>query len=90
MREDHGKETTTYRMQVLLERLLLPQRSRATAEIAEELESLCKKLKTLLPAREWDPFAAQLMARQGSIVPDFESLYREKSRLDRILSGQPQ
>jgi hypothetical protein len=30
-----------------------------------------------------DAFAAQLKARQGTVMPDFESLYRHKDELDR-------
>jgi hypothetical protein len=90
MREDDGQEATAYRMQVLLERLVLSQSSTGvTAEIIEELEAICKKLKAVPPLGVWDPFTMQLMARQGNDAPDFELLYKAKSKLDRILSKQP-
>jgi len=51
----------------------------------------CKcMLVATMPSSSHSPaaaFAAQLKARQGTVMPDFESLYRHKDELDRKLFG---
>lgn len=89
MKEADDQDAIASRIQLLLERLLGPQVSPAeTSEAVEELDALCKKLKFKPAAREWDPFAAILAGRQSSVVPDFESLYREQAKLNSKLSGR--
>ena len=62
---------------------LRPEIERVSAEFKNKLEAN-------LEAHEKNPLVAflrKLMARQGTIAPDFDSLYAKKAELDRKLLG---
>lgn len=38
---------------------------------------------------KWAEFAWRLLTRQGTVAPNFKSLYKRKAELDRQLLGEP-
>jgi hypothetical protein len=57
--------------------------SQKRAQLEQELDRLGRVLDP--PVAAMPDFMQQLKDRQGSIAPDFESLYRRKAELDRKL-----
>jgi hypothetical protein len=59
-------------------------------ELLAEYKVLLDKLEPCLQAQlERMKIHFELMARQGTIEPDFTALYKRKAELDRKLLGEP-
>ena len=66
------------------------ERIQATGLSATEITAIGDKMNKLRlepKACEFEFFALQLMARQGTFLQDFQAFYRKRDELDRRLHG---
>jgi hypothetical protein len=81
------QELVVHRIQTLLNVLMSQHSPSENTWIVDELDSLCKRLRSMPTGLEWDAFAVQLIERQGTAMPDFDALYKIKAKLDGRLSA---